>query len=237
MQERWLFGGCKGSIGTMWLERRAVMRCAIRIMVVVLALGLGVQEGVGVEPVLDQEGSVAGNKTWAGWSSVTGPYKSAQQVEPTLRYLFRVEVQHNWNADIAAGAMNLRVLGTYATWLPNDVNVVVLGSKTITFPTDVPQPHDYPKVLTFDFSDSPVDLDGYLNHVDNMYIYLEITGDITVGSGTYDLDASSVGAGSYPRPFYRMTDGSNWVSLDQDMVFRTYGLATLPPRGTVVVIQ
>ena len=209
------------------------MRSAIWIMVVVLAAGILVQEGEGVEPVLDQEGDVYGSRTWAGNGGGTQLYKCAQQVQPTLRHLYRVEVVHTWNEDISAGDLNLRVLGVNNGG-PDTPGIVVLGSLTLSLP-DIAQPHTHPKVLTFDFSTSPVDLDGYLNGVGNMFILLEFTGDVP---GTYKLDTSTVANGEYSRPFYQMTDGANWLlKPTQDMVFRTYGLATLPPKGTAILIR
>ena len=203
------------------------MRYGIWMVVAVLTAGICGQQAVAaIVPVLDQEQWSTGGKTWAGRSSVTGNYKSAQQVAPTLQYLFKVEVIHPWNEDIAAGDLNLRVLGTYATWAPNDPNVVELGSKTINYPALVPQPLVHPHVVTFDFSANPIDLSGYLHSQGdtNMFIYLEFTGDIPGSPGTYKLSTGpGAQGGLYPRPFYQMTNGTTWVSANQDMTFRTYG--------------
>ena len=192
-------------------------------MLVIGLCGQGVTMGM---PFVDQEQWTFGGKTWAGSSSTTGPYKSAQQVEPTMQYLFQVDLVHSWNEDISAGDLNLRVLGTYATWAPDHPDVVELGSKTINYPAIVPQPHTHPFLATFDFSDNPIDLTGYIHSQGdtNMYIYLEVTGDITDGPGTYKIGAGPAAQGGlYPRPFYQMTNGTTWVSANQDMTFRTYG--------------
>ncbi len=203
------------------------MKAASWIIMAVLAAGIGVRSAnAGLDPVLDQQQTV--RNLGSVFVGVDGTYSSAQTITPTLRYL--CGVRYLWvGATGVGGNLTLEVWGfSIDNPVPTDSHVV-LGSQTFTVTVDTEADLDFT---------SPIDLKGYLNTDGWGRIMLVFTSNesdaIRIGSSNSDLykpgGASNGGAlyGAWP---------TNWAVKNFDLGFKTYGLATLPPKGTAILIH
>lgn len=177
--------------------------------------------------IMDQYAHEETGNLWAGWYQ--GGYATAQAISPIQRYLYEVKVKGTYPASVA-GTLILTVQGATADNLaPDWPGTVVLGSKAVVISAGTPAGE-----VSFDFSDNPIDLNGFMASNGNGRVFLNITADYSNTDFIFTMQASN-NPQAYSGSCFWITPGTSWNIVGQDLWFETWGSAVPEPLSMMLL--